>query len=178
MNRPVNYRYVISSLVVLGVLVFAFFSLQNNSTSPLPDAVEWHTFNDGLSLARNSNKKILVDVYTHWCSWCKKMDSEVYTNKGVTRILREHFILVKLDAESNSPLTYQGKNLTEAEFAQNFGVTGYPTTLFFDPDANAITTLPGYAPPERFATILDFIGENYYKSVSFQEYVKSHTSLP
>lgn len=178
MNKPVNYRSIASFLVVLGVVAVAFVSLQNNGASPLPQSVEWHTFNDGVNLAHNSNKKILVDVYTHWCSWCKKMDSEVYTDKGVTKLLQEHFILVKLDAESDSSMTYQGRIFTEAKFAQDFGVTGYPTTLFLDQNGNAITTVPGYAPPERFATILDFIGENYYKSVSFEEYAKSHSSLP
>jgi thioredoxin-related protein len=178
MMKSFSYKYAASFLVLLGVFAFAFYSIEKSSASSAPGTVVWHSFNDGINLARNSNKKVLVDVYTNWCGWCKKMDAEVYTDKEVSRLLKQDFILVKLNAESSNALSYKGNSFTEAEFARELGVTGYPTTLFFDQNSNPITNFPGYAPPGRFAKVLDFIGKDYYKSVSFQEYDKSHSSLP
>jgi thioredoxin-related protein len=133
---------------------------------------------EGIVLAHQSNKKILVDVYTGWCTWCKKMDAEVYTDKNVINLIDKHFIPVKLDAESSRPVSFQGKSFSEAEFARQVGVTGYPTTLFFDQNSNPITDMPGFAPADKFADVLGFIGQDYYKSISFQEYVSQHTSTP
>jgi len=110
-------------------------------------------------------------VFTDWCGWCKKMDKEVYTSRLVESALNKNFILVKLDAESQKKLTYDGKQFSEQEFAQALGVTGYPTTVFLQPDARPITSLPGYVEGDRFATILAYIGDDHYKSASFDDYL-------
>jgi thioredoxin-related protein len=175
--NSINYKYVASFLILVGVFAFAIYLTERESQVPVsPATIVWNSFTDGVNLAKTSNKKILVDVYTDWCGWCKKMDSDVYTDKEVVGRLNEHFILVKLNAESTNRLTYKGKDFSEADFARELGVSGYPTTLFFDQNLAPITDLPGYAPPERFAKVLDFIGKDYYKSVSFQEFVERQPS--
>jgi thioredoxin-related protein len=176
--KTVNYRYAAAFLVLLGVFAIAFYSFEKSVPPSAPGPIVWHSFDEGTLLARNSNKKVLVDVYTDWCSWCKKMDSEVYANKEVLDVVREHFILVKLNAESGNALSFRGNKISEADFARELGVTGYPTTLFFDQNSNPITDFPGYAAPERFAKVLQFIGMDYYKTVSFQEYVASNSPRP
>ncbi len=175
--KTFNYKYVASFLILLGIFAFAIHLTERDST-PLSThgRIVWNSFTDGVNLAKTSHKKILVDVYTDWCSWCKKMDSDVYTDKEVVSRLNEQFILVKLNAESANRLSYKGKDFSEADFARELGVNGYPTTLFFDQNSNPITDFPGYAPPERFAKVLDFIGKDYYKSVSFQEFVERQPS--
>jgi Thioredoxin-related protein len=100
------------------------------------------------------------------------------TNKEVLELLKEHFILVKLNAESGNALSFRENNVSEAGFVRELGVTGYPTTLFFDQNSNPITNFSGYAAPERFANVLEFIGKDYYKTVSFQEYVASNSPHP
>lgn len=177
MNKS-NVRYFATFVVILAVFGLAYVFTQQDTASPKPSPVSWKSFNEGAALAKNSDKKILVDVYTDWCSWCKKMDAEVYTNPKVVEVLNDHFVAVKLNAESNNPVSFGGHTYTEAEFARRLGVTGYPTTLFFDSNSNPITDFAGYAVADRFSKVLDFIGRDYYKTTSFQDYMKSNPALP
>jgi thioredoxin-related protein len=140
-------------------------------------SLSWKSFDEGILLAGQTNKKILVDVYTDWCSWCKKMDSDVYTDKEVIGALNASFVLVKLNAESDKTVNYKGKALTERQFAGTVGVTGYPSTLFFESSGKPITLLPGFVPAPKFLPILRYIGENHYQSVSFEDYL-AKTSGP
>ncbi len=162
---------LIATGLLVGALLIGFFlqsegSPESVSGSPL----SWHSFDEAVTIARRDNKKILLDVYTDWCGWCKKMDSEVYSNPSVISALSASFIAVKVNAESSKPLTFQGRSFTEESFSAGAGVTGYPTTIFLDTESAPITLLPGFVPADRFLPILKYIGEDHYKSLSFEEY--------
>ncbi len=135
--------------------------------------LQWYTFEKGLAEAKKANKKMLVDVYTDWCGWCKKMDADTYSNSEVAAYLQEKYILVKLNAESSVRESYQGRQFTEQELAGEFGVSGYPTTLFFAPDGSAITAVPGYANASDFKIVLSYIAEDHYKTTKFEDYAKA-----
>src|SRR5512141_2575625 len=72
-------------------------------------AVEWKHWNEGLQEARQSGKPVLVDVYTDWCGWCKRMDADVYAKPEVSGYLASHFVTVRLNAESGEQAVYQGR---------------------------------------------------------------------
>ena len=86
--------------------------------------IEWH-FNveKALQAAKDSGKIIMVDVYTEWCTWCDKLDEEVYTDSHVGELASE-MISLKANAEDGA----QGQ-----AFARRYGVGGYPTILFSGP---------------------------------------------
>ena len=157
--------------LLLGALLIGFLlQSEGNSEPPSGSSVSWHTFDEAVALAKRDNKKILIDVYTDWCGWCKKMDSEVYSSSSVINALSASFVAVKLNAESSKPFTFQGRSLTEESFAAGAGVTGYPTTIFLDSESAPITLVPGYITADRFVPILKYIGEDHYRSVSFEEF--------
>ena len=129
-------------------------------------------FENALEKARTSNKRIIVDIYTDWCGWCKKMDHDVYGNSEIKKIIDGNFILVKLDAECGDKLNYNGKQYTEEELAEYFEATGYPTTVFLEPDGKLIEfkynniifkNIPGYFKAKDFKKILNFIKKGKYK---------------
>ncbi|MDP1678182.1 MAG: DUF255 domain-containing protein [Bacteroidota bacterium] len=132
---------------------------------------QWKKFNEGIAEAKKSGKKILVDVYTDWCGWCKKMDAGTYPDKKVSEYLAKNYIIIKLNAEGDEKISYQGKSISPAEFAQGMGVNGYPATVFLKSDGSPITLLPGYAEPDRFIHVLSFIGENHYEKKKFTDYL-------
>ncbi len=135
--------------------------------------LQWLSFEKGMAEAKKSNKKMLVDVYTDWCSWCKRMDADTYSNTGIASYLQARYVLVKLNAESSAKQSYNGKQYTEQELASQFGVSGYPTTLFFKSDGTGITAVPGYADAANFKTILSYIAEDHYLKTKFEDYAKA-----
>jgi thioredoxin-related protein len=162
-------------LAVVGVGLGALSSCQKNQagSDSTSDKIQWHSYNDGITLARNQNKKLLIDVYTDWCGWCKKMDSDVYSDKNIKTLIASNFVAVKLNAESSKNVTIGTDQLDEASLARAMGVSGYPTTVFLESGAGPITKVAGYMEAKEFATVLRFIGEDHYKNTTFEHFKSS-----
>ncbi|MBN1997735.1 DUF255 domain-containing protein [candidate division KSB1 bacterium] len=136
--------------------------------------VKWHSFDQGLEMAKKQGKTVLVDFYTSWCHWCKVMDEKTFNDKKIAEELSEKFITVRLNAENrNESVTYQGRTFNNAQFTQAFGVTGFPSLAFLDSEGNPITIIPGYIPAEEFYYILKYIDKQCYKQkMPFEEFKK------
>ena len=143
------------------------------------EPLEWRTWNQGASEAVSSGRPMLVDVYTDWCGWCKRMDRDVYALEDVRQYLNKHFVVVKLNAESTAEARVGGRTLTSRALAQQLRVSGYPTTIFLKPGGEHIASVPGYVPAERFRLMLRYIGEDHIgRGVSWQEFEKSAAAGP
>jgi len=142
------------------------------------DGLTWLTFEQAVALQSKSPKKIMIDVYTDWCGWCKKMDKYTYTDTSVIRKIKENFYLVKLNAEQKEDILFKNKTFTfkpeykSHELAVSLlnGQMSYPTTVFLDEDFNMLTSVPGYLTPKDLNPILKYFGENIYKNMNWKEY--------
>lgn len=132
--------------------------------------VKWRSFDAGLAEAKKTNKKVLLDVYTDWCKWCTKLDKEVYTNDKVSKYLLKAYVPVKLNGEGSAKVTYKSQTTTEMGLAQSFGIRSYPTIIFLDSDGEPINSLGGFVDADRFLPIITFIGDDHYKSISWEEF--------
>src|SRR5258705_12969897 len=41
--------------------------------------LQWQGWDSGLKDAGKSQRPVLVDVYTDWCGWCRRMERDVYS---------------------------------------------------------------------------------------------------
>lgn len=161
------------------------------ASEPVP-AVQWMEFDAGLKAAAATGKHVMVDVYTDWCGYCKKLESETYSEEGVRRVLAESYISIKLKGDSGKklkvtarPVEFQGKNLlqfvttdsasaTEAALSRGaLKAAGFPTIAFLAPDGRLITTRAGYVNAELFTHIINFIKDDLYEVMTFDDYVQS-----
>jgi len=124
-------------------------------------AFQWRSWDDGLREASASKRPVLVDVYTDWCGWCKRMDRDVYSRDDVREYLARNFVTVKLNAESQMQGTYEGRVQSSSTIARRFGVRGYPTSVFLRPGGEHLVNVGGYVAPERFLLVLRYIGEGH-----------------
>ncbi len=136
----------------------------------------WRDLDEGLAEAKRDNKPILVDVYTDWCGWCKRMDRTTYTDAAVLAYVEKTFVPIKLDAEEEGRrASYDSRLVSWRQFADGFGVTGYPTTLFLQSDGRLITKVPGFVQPDRFLSVLRYVGDGHYKKEPWDVYDKKRT---
>ncbi len=158
-------------------ICLALGSLKAQNTETL----KWYSLEEASTLAKQNNKKILVDVYTEWCGWCKVMDKKTYLNADVIKLLNKYFIVVKMDAESKTPLSYQGisfkyqadKRTNELAWLLLNGKMSYPTTVFMNSKSEILSPVPGYIEPATMIKILKYYGENIYEKMSWEQYEKS-----
>lgn len=160
-------KYIVILIFIIALALFAFYKSDEK-------VVQWNNFQDGLELAKSENKKVLINVYTDWCKWCKKMDSEVFTNLDVLQYINNKFIPVKFNGESSNKIVYEGESFSHSEFIQAFGINGFPATIFLTSEGDPITVLPGFHKPDEYLRILKFIGDDIFKEMSFEEYLKSN----
>ncbi len=114
---------------------------QTRSSGPGVDFASG-TFDEALARARGENRLLLVDVYTDWCGWCKKMDREVFADDRVARAARS-FVAVRVNAEKGGE-----------KVAQRYDVQGYPTILFVDGSGKIVKRIDGYVDAAEMLRIL------------------------
>ncbi|TPE42493.1 thioredoxin family protein [Pontibacter mangrovi] len=154
-----------------------------NTPAPAKEAdrIEWLTIEEAAARMEQEPRKVVIDVYTDWCGWCKKMDKETFTDPKVRELVKEHFYAVKLNAEGKEPITLKGQTFTykdeyrshELAVALLQGQLSFPTTVYLDEQMNMLAPVPGYLDADNFSKILRYFGENHHKQMSFQEYEKS-----
>jgi thiol-disulfide isomerase/thioredoxin len=98
-------------------------------------SIAWHRdILRAAKVAQSEGKIIVVDIYTDWCGWCKKMDTTVYADPTIIALSKQQ-VFVKLNAEDRG----QGQS-----FAQQMGVNGYPTTIILDGQGRVLDVAEGY----------------------------------
>lgn len=122
-------------------------SPSRKSTETAGGSIRWETnLDSALNLAKADNKVVIVDVYTDWCGWCKKMDKVIYADPAIVSLSREQ-VFLKFDAEDGG----QGQ-----QFAKRMGVRGYPTTIILNSDGERLKAQSGFmGTPERFIQFVE-----------------------
>ena len=138
------------------IIIFFLFSASMVKASGDENATEinWLSIEEAQIKGQNEPRSVFVDVYTDWCGWCKKMDKSTFQDAEVVKYVNENYYAVKLDAESNNIVTFNGVDLTERELARAFRVSGYPTIVIIDETFQQITPLPGYKQAAEFKNVL------------------------
>ncbi len=125
---------------------------------------------DAQTLAKQTGKLIILDVFTTWCGYCRQMDAKTYPDSAVQAVIGDSFIRVRLDAESKKKVEYNGRTYTEEALAKSMGITSYPSTVFINPEGKAIGHQPGYMDAPLFAKLLRFVASGSYQTTSFETF--------
>ena len=165
---------LLAIIIVLSTLSMAY---AQGEIAPLKQ----YSINEIRQLSAQKPKKLVIDVYTDWCSWCKKMDKTTYQNEGVIQQINEDFYFVKLNAETRDSIFFDNKTFTyknqykanELALALLNGQMSYPSTVFLDEKFALLTVVPGYLTPKDLSPILTYFGKNIHLKMKWDEFVKT-----
>lgn len=107
---------------------------------------EWiENYEAALTAAKELKRPILVNFTgSDWCSWCKKLSAEVFTQDQFTEYAKSNLVLLKLDFPRSIPQTAELKAQNN-KLQEQFKIQGYPTIVLLDGNGTEINRL-GYEP--------------------------------
>lgn len=164
------------TLLFITIAFWSFKPVENRE-------IKWMTWDEVQAAQKKEPRKIVIDVYTDWCGWCKRMDATTFVHPEIVKYVGEKFYAVKFDAETRETIRFTGKeyhyvsqgtrgyNQLAAEMLN--GKLSYPTTVYLDENLNEIFPVPGYLDPSTFETVLNFIASNSYKTMPFDQFQKT-----
>ena len=142
MRRPAARTYVLFPLVTASALWVAqpaFAQPPRPSPTPAPAAaVTWRTdYNTARKEAQEKGLPLLVVISTDDCFYCRKLEAGPLKDAGITNLLANGFVPLKLDA-GRAP-----------EIAKALKVQMYPTMVLAAPDGKIHAFIEGYVDSER-----------------------------
>lgn len=148
------------------------------AAAPVPSTskIQWMTLQEAFEAIKKEPRKVLIDVYTGWCGWCKVMDKKTFTEPSVIDFVNEKFYAVKLDAEQKDTITigtqkYIWQNgYNQAAVALLAGKMSFPTIVYLDEKFGMIQAVPSYQEPKQFHQVITFFGDNHYKKGEWEKY--------
>ena len=94
---------------ILSFFILLFFISNFANAQKHVGPIKWLSLQEADSLYQKNPKPIFIDVYTDWCGWCKRMDATTFQDDNIAQYLNTNFYPVKLDAETNDSIRFQGK---------------------------------------------------------------------
>ncbi len=181
------------ALVLIGLLFTTGFVIAGNNPvipvynltpQPPEKKVKWYTFEEAVKLQMENPRIIMVDLFTDWCGWCKRMDATTFENDTVAQYLNKYYYPVKFNAEQKEDINYGGKILKsrtdlgrtpihELAYAMVDGKLGYPCFIYFDAQMNRIMISPGYKEADAVLLELKYNAEGAYKTRNWDEFKAS-----
>jgi thiol-disulfide isomerase/thioredoxin len=91
---------------------------------------KWNTWDEGVALAKDQKRPILVDVYTDWCKYCKVLEEKVFPDPNVEKELG-NYVTIRVNGDEFP------------EIVERYRIQGYPTILFLDKNGALLDKLVG-----------------------------------
>jgi thioredoxin-related protein len=107
--------------------------------------------------AAEHKKDLLIDFTgSDWCSWCIKLDEEVFQHEPFKTGVKEQFVLVELDYPRDKSKQSDEVQKQNEELSKKYAVQGFPTILLCDAEGRPYART-GYQQggPEKYVAHLD-----------------------
>ena len=161
---------------------FLFGGLAANAQTA--DKITWLSWDEAALKMEKAPKKLLVDVYTDWCGWCKRMDATTMVDPEVIKLVNQYFYAVKLDGEGKKDILFKGRTFKfVAQGTRGYhelpaelmgGKMSYPTIVYLNEKFEIIQAVPGYQTAVDIQPILAYFGSNAFATKTWDEFKASY----
>ncbi len=181
---------LIIGLLLIGMSLFSFVLKPVTSETTdiaAKEAIEWVKITDLEDRLAEEPRMVIIDLYTDWCGWCKKMDRTTYKHKEIAKYVNQKYYAVKFNAETKSTIKIAGQEFNfiprgrrgahELAITLLEGRMSYPSTVILDNDMSKLTIIPGYLDAPKMDKILRYFGDGHSeKGVNWQVFDKQFKS--
>jgi thioredoxin-related protein len=143
--------------------------------------VNWMSIEEAVKMQESSPRTILIDMYTDWCGWCKKMDMETFNNPDIANYINTNFYPVKFNAETKDTVVYRGETFINMNTGQRSshqlaqmlmgGRMSYPTIVYIDYEFK-VNPVPGFMDIRSIEPILVYFAERINKNSDYAYFLK------
>lgn len=127
---------ILAAVYFINVEVQSYFGRQALEKAGLQNL----PLKDSLAKAAAENKLVLVDVSAIWCPNCRRLDTQVFADEAVRKIINEKYLFSRLEYES-----------PEARgFLEKTSAVGFPNLWLLDKDGNVVKHLDITYDPKEF----------------------------
>lgn len=149
-----------------------------------PERVKWYKWQEAMELQKKKPKKILVSLYTNWCSGCRVMNMTTFSDSMIAPYLNEKYYLVDLNAESKDTLLFNGQVYTGSTnqgfpfhsivpvITKNSFVL--PSMIFIDEKMQVLESVAFYQHPKSADPIIKYFGDNIYLNTKWDDFIKQY----
>lgn len=131
-------RHPLYLVFLLTISMIACKTTEVTQTKKVPDGIQFSPetkFETVLETAKSENKLVFVEFYADWCTPCKMMEQQVFSDKTIGDFFNKKFVNLKINSEKGS-----GPDL-----AAIFEVKALPTLLFIDEIGRVVERREGAA---------------------------------
>jgi len=169
------------------VILFAFVAFLTSTASNKvfsQQTINWISVQEAEAAIKKAPKRVLIDLYTDWCGWCRVMDNRTFSHPWIIKYINENFYAIKFNAETKDTIVFNGKeyiNTTPPTARRGahqlthlwLNRIGYPSFAFLDEDLSLITSVAGFHTASKFEPILTYIATKADKTQTFDSFSKS-----
>lgn len=149
------------------------------------ESVKWYSIEEAVKLAAENPRVLVIDVYTDWCGWCKRMDATTFSDPEVADVMNTHFYPVKLNAEGKEDVVIGDRTFKfvdngrrgyhEIAALVTKGRLSYPTISYVDAQGRVLEASPGFKTADQFKLYLAYYKEEAYLTQTFQDFAAGYT---
>lgn len=169
------------AFLLLFFMASAFTAVRPLEQSQAGEAIVWYTWEEAVALNKTKPKKMMIDLYTDWCGWCKVMDKKTFADSEVAAYINKNFYPVKFNAEQKKDVRFNdqtfsyietggGRGVHTLAYALLDGKMGYPTIVYLNEKYERILISPGYKEVPDMLKELKFTAEEHYATTSWEAY--------
>lgn len=151
------------------------------SVSTADNEVNWISWAEMLEAQKTEKRKVIIDVYTDWCGWCKHMDKTTFKDTSVAAHINKNLYAVKLDAESKEEFKFKGhtfryvksgrKGINQLAYSLLDGKLSYPSIVYLNENFERILISPGYKDNKKMLKETVYVADEIYNKKTWQEYI-------